>query len=271
MFALWKKKSVIKTLKEIAPALIILLITLVVSAFISEFTFAFGLKALWKIIFRFLRLSFLLTLPLFLLPVICSLMQGFFNRGSRQLIQVHEGRASVISPLKNWVLRPLQGIGLSLLIATKLLTLLGIYTGNKITIDTVLPSGQFSVAHFFGGTVTGIAVSLLLSCLWTLDDLGIRHYNTKTREARMIGKYLGLLLPIFFGFYGIIKLFDNNSQVLVAQYIAQMVIVLYPPFVVFNVLQSRYLKSHEAILLGRLKLAPEDILTYHEKIAVFKD
>ena len=69
----------------------------------------------------------------------------------------------------------------------------------------------------------------------------------------MIGKYIGLLLPIFFGFYGIISLFENNTQLIVAKYVAQMVVVLYPPFVVFNVLHSRYLKSREEVLLKRLK------------------
>jgi hypothetical protein len=69
----------------------------------------------------------------------------------------------------------------------------------------------------------------------------------------MIGKYVGLLLPIFLGFYGILSLFENNTQLIVAMYVAQMVVVLYPPFVVFNVLHSRYLKSREDNLVRRLK------------------
>jgi hypothetical protein len=162
--------------------------------------------------------------------------------------------------LKNWVIRPFQGIGLSMLIATKLLTLLEVYTGSKITVDAVLPQGAFNPGRFFSATAIGIFVSLLLSFLWTLDDLGVRHYNGKTGEVRMIGKYIGLLLPIFFGFYGIISLFEKSDQLLVAiKYIAQMVVVLYPPFVVFNVLHSRYLKKHETILLERLKVIPGGI------------
>jgi hypothetical protein len=113
----------------------------------------------------------------------------------------------------------------------------------------------------------GIVVSLLLSFLWTLDDLGVRHYNRKTREVRMIGKYIGLLLPIFFGFYGIISLFDNNTQILVAKYIAQMVVILYPPFVVFNVLHSRYLKRREEVFLKRLKAVSGGILMDDKDLA----
>ena len=83
----------------------------------------------------------------------------------------------------------------------------------------------------------------------------------------MIGKYVGLLLPIFFGFYGIISLFQDNTQLIVAKYVAQMVVVLYPPFVVFNVLHSRYLKSREEILLKKLKAVSGGIMTRGKDLA----
>ena len=84
----------------------------------------------------------------------------------------------------------------------------------------------------------------------------------------MIGKYVGLLLPIFFGFYGMISLFQDNTQLIVAKYVAQLVVVLYPPFVVFNVLHSRYLKSREEVLLRRLKAVSGGILTDGEEAAI---
>jgi hypothetical protein len=268
MVELLKRKSLKENLKEIGPALATLLVTLVISAFITEFTFNFGLTALWKTILRFLRLSLLLTLPLLLLPSLCRLLEGLFNRGTRHLIQIQEERDPAIHPLKNWVIRPFQGIGLAMLLATRLLTFLEFYTGSKISVDTLLPQGVFNAGRFISSITIGVAVSLLLSCLWTLDDLGVRYYNRKTREVRMIGKYVGLLLPIFFGFYGIISLFENNTQLIVAKYVAQMVVVLYPPFVVFNVLHSRYLKSREAILLRRLKADPGVVLMNGEETAI---
>jgi hypothetical protein len=261
MVALLKNKFLRENLKEMGPALAILLATLIISTFITEFTFNFGLKALWKTLFRFLRLSLLLTLPMYLLPGICSVMEGVFNRGKQYLIQVQEEHDTGVHPLKNWIIRPFQGIGLSMLLATKLLAFLEIYTGSKISVDTVLPSGKFEIARFLSSIAIGIVVSLLLSVLWTLDDLGIRHFNRKTREVRMIGKYIGLFLPIFFGFYGIISLFENNTQLLVAKYVGQMTVILYPPFVVFNVLHSRYLKRREEVFLKRLKAVWRSILT----------
>ena len=270
MGAFSKKKTFDKNIREMGPALVILLATLIISTFITEFTFTFGLNAAWKTLFRFLRLSFVLAVPLFLLPGICATVQGFFNRGNRQLVRVQEDRDTAIHPLKNWIIRPFQGIGLGMLLATKLLTFLQLYGGTAITVESILPPGQFHVGRFLSATAIAIIVSLLLSFLWALDDLGVRHYNRKTGEVRMIGKYVGLLLPIFFGFYGIFNLFDEYDRLPAALYIAQMVIVLYPPFVVFSVLHNRYLKSREDKLLEKLKAAQGFVLADREAPAASK-
>ncbi len=252
------------------PALAILLATLIISTFITEFTFTFGMNAAWKTLFRFLRLSIVLTVPLFLLPGICATIQGYLNRGKRQLVRVQEDRDTAIHPLKNWVIRPFQGIGLGMLLATKLLTILQLYSGTATTVETILPPGQFHMGRFLSATAIAIIVSLLLSFLWTLDDLGVRYYNRKTGEVRMIGKYVGLLLPIFFGFYGIFSLFDEYDRLPAVLYIAQMVIVLYPPFVVFSVLHNRYLMSRENKLLEELKVAQDVISADREEPAAYK-
>lgn len=252
MVSLFGKRYIKENLREMGPALALLLITLILSTFVVEFTFNFGMAALWKTILRFIRLSLLLALPILILPKLCTLLGRLFNRGTRHLIQVQTDRHPAIHPLKNWIIRPFQGIGLAMLLVTKLLTALEVYTG-KITVGTILPQGEFNAGRFFISITIGITVSLLLSCLWTLDDLGLRHYNRKTREVRMIGRYIGVFLPMAFGFYGIISLFENNTQFLVARYVAQMVVILYPPFVVFNILHSRYLKSRGELLVRKLK------------------
>ncbi len=74
--------------------------------------------------------------------------------------------------------------------------------------------------------------------------------------------------PIFFGFYGIINLFEDHSRLLAAQYIAQMVVVLYPPFVVLNVLHTRYLARVEERILGKLKAVRGAILMNRKDAAV---
>jgi hypothetical protein len=96
MVALLRKKTSAENIRELGPALAILLATLIISTFITEFAFTFGLNAAWKTLFRFLRLSFFLTAPLFLLPGICAKIQGFLNRGNRQLVRIGEDRDTAI-------------------------------------------------------------------------------------------------------------------------------------------------------------------------------
>jgi hypothetical protein len=76
----------------------------------------------------------------------------------------------------------------------------------------------------------------------------------------MIGKYLGLLLPIFFGFYGIINLLENYVQSSAVWYVTQMAIILYPPFVVYNVSHFHYTRKNESLLLQRLKVSKQAVL-----------
>jgi len=248
------------------PALVILAGTLVTSTFVTEFTFIFGIEALWKTLLRFLVLSLILALPLFLIPVLCSAVKGFLNHGNHQLIQIEKYRDPGVRPLKNWILRPFQGLGLIMLIATKLLALLQIYTRHTIPVDAILPSGHFVLWHFVSTTTTLILASLLLSFIWTLDDLGIRHFDRKTEEVRMIGKYLGLLLPILFGFYGVINLWGNHTLSLAIRYILQEVVILYPPVIFLGVLHGRYLRSREEVLLLRLEAVRGNLLVNEKPV-----
>lgn len=255
------RKSFRDNIKEVSPAVAILLATLFISTFVTEFTFTFGITAIWKTIFRFLRLSFVLTIPLIFLPHLCSFAQRIFNRKNTKLLLVQEERDLIIHPLKNWLIRPFQGIGLSMLLASKLLTFLQIYGRTTVTVETILPPGQFSIGRFLMASAIAVIVSILLSFLWTLDDLGVRYYNNKSQEIKMIGKYVGIILPIFFGFYGILSIFDEYERFLASIYIMQMIIVLYPPLVVFSVMHNRYLQKKEEALLIKLKAYKGVIVT----------
>jgi hypothetical protein len=125
------------------PALALLAFTLFISTFITEFTFIFGTEALWKTLLRFLVLSLILALPISLLPGLCSGTKRFLNHGNHQLIQIEKDRDLAVRPLEKWILRPLQGLGLIMLIATKFLAVLQIYTRHTIPVNAVLPSGHF--------------------------------------------------------------------------------------------------------------------------------
>jgi hypothetical protein len=249
------KRNIIKgVILAILPALAVLIITLILSAFIAEYTIVGEITAPWRILFRFLRLLLILTLPLLLLPLICSGLRYLFNRASGRLIQLPEFRNLLFNPLQTWLIRPLQGIGLAMLIATRLLSFLQIQTQGLISASAILPPLQFNPWRFFSTFSIAAVTALLLSIFWSMNDLGIRYYNMKTTEIRMIGKYLGLLLPVLFGSYGIISLLENYAHPAAAQYIVQMAIILYPPFVVFGAAHNFYIQKYEALLLKKLRV-----------------
>ncbi len=257
--------------RDIAPAFLVLLVSMFIALFVTEFVFVSGVTALWKILLRFVRTSLALTVPVFLLPLTCSFFRHVLSSSGRKLVQIREERIRSIHLFEAWVVRPLQGIGVSMLIATKFIGALQIYTGSKVHGSVLLPTGGFILGKFITTTAIFVGTSILLSFLWTLDDLGIRHYNKKTGEVRMIGKYLGALLPTVFGFYGLVSLYGEYTQSLALAYVMQMAIVLYPPFVVFAVFHYHYLQKRDGWLLRRLKTTSHQLAGHADTSGISND
>ena len=266
-----EKRPAIVWFRDTAPAIVLLLVSLLISLFVTEFVFVSGITALWKILFRFVRTSLVLIIPLLLLPLVCSLLRRALSRSGRKLVQIQKERIRSIHFFEVWVVRPLQGIGLSMLIATKLISALQIYTGSAVSVSLLFPTGGFLLGKFMITTAIFVGASILLSLLWTLDDLGIRHYNKKTGEVRMIGKYLGVLLPIAFGFYGLMNLYGEYAQSFAVKYVGQMALVLYPPFLVFAVTQYRYIQIKEGLLLKKLKASPYQMMQHDKEPVILND
>ncbi|MDA8126223.1 MAG: hypothetical protein M0009_13675 [Deltaproteobacteria bacterium] len=238
------------------PAPAVVLMTIVISGLFSGLTFAGGMESVWKILLRFLRFSFILAIPITLLPAVCGIMQSLLNRRKLRLVRISEERHPGGVPWQIWLIRPFQGIGLAMLIATKLIALLQLSTYGTINSSVVLPPAQFQLGRFLSATVVAVMTSILLTFLWTLADLGVRRHNRKTGEIKIIGKYLSALLPILFGFYGMFSLFGNHERLLAIQYIAQMVLALYPPFLVLAVVHKFYTERKAPLILKRLKAVP---------------
>ena len=60
--------------------------------------------------------------------------------------------------------------------------------------------------------------------------MGIRYFNERDHELKMIGKYVGTLMPVIFGLYGIFGLMANYPVAEALLNIVRAVIILYPPF-----------------------------------------
>ena len=238
--------------KEVAPAILILILTISLSIFLGKFTFLKGSEAIYKGLLRFFRITLPLCFPLYLLLPIFGTLGRVAQRKNEAFLQVKEKQDLEIHPVKHWLLRPFQGIGIGLLFGTKLLLVLQVVTGTTASASLLIPKGQFQFGRFLIVSGITILVSLLLSTLWTLDDMGIRYFNRKNHEIKMIGKYAGTLMPILFGFYGVFSLFSQFQKTQALLYLFQVAVILYPPFAIFSVFHSHFVQRRGEDLSKRL-------------------
>ena len=226
--------------KEIMPALVVLFVTIAFYVYFGDITFVKGWEeGIYRVLLRFFRFTLFLCLSLYiLLPV----YRFIVNKIGGRLLQMEQEQELHVDPMKHWFFRPFQGIGIGLLFETKLLTTLQLVTGIT-TSPLLFPPGHFQLGRLLVISGITIAVSLLLSILWTLDDMGIRYINLKDQEIKMIGKYVGMLMPIIFGFYGIFRLVSNFPRVQAFIYLFKTIVILYPPFVVFAVFHTHFIRS----------------------------
>jgi hypothetical protein len=236
------------------PAFAVLLGVLFVAVFVAQFTFISGINALWKALYRFFHLSLLLTLPILLIPYLTLIISRLLHTKHGRLIQLQAERTLEPDYLQVWLLKPLQGIALTMLAAVKLVGVLQIYLGESITGNVIIPTGHFHFTRFLSANIILAMTALFLSFIWTLDDLGIRYYNTKSGEIKMVGKYVGVLFPVIFGLYGMIALFKDSDLYLALWNILQMSLVLYSPFVILAMVHFLYIRNKEAVLTKNLTL-----------------
>lgn len=226
--------------KEISPALVVLLFTFLFSEFFSGLSPIKGWELIHRISFRFFRFTLLLCLPLYALSPIYSFV---VKRIRGRLLQIERNQEMRIHPLKHWVFRPFEGIGIGLLFETKLLAALQIITGVTAKPFLLFSRNQFEPGRLLVISGITVVISLLLSTLWTLDDVGIRYVNRKDQEIKMIGKYVGTIMPILFGFYGTFSLITDFPAVQGFVYLLKTVMILYPPFLIFTICHAHFIKN----------------------------
>ncbi len=234
------------------PAIFILLFTITLSIFLGEFTFLKGWEAIYKGLLRFFRFTLILCLPLYVLLPIESKLGWVVRRRGGVLLHMEEKQDLEVHPVKHWFFWPFQGIAIGLLFTTKLLGVLQIFTGSTAKVSLFVPQSQFQPERFLIATGATVLVSLLLSTLWTLDDMGIRYFNRKHHEIKMIGKYMGTVMPVLFGFYGIVSLLGGYPKTEALIYLFQIIVILYPPFTVFSIFHAHFLQRRAETLLKRL-------------------
>ncbi len=234
-------------LRDTYPVAAVLLVTIAIPFFYGELAPTPGWWLACKAPFRFLRFASILCVPLFALPAIYNV---FIRRKSTILLRVERTRGFNIEPVRHWLFRPFQGIGIGLLFGTKLLGVLQLVAGPTVGSSLLIPEGHFQLGRLLLITLITVFVSLLLSLLWTLDDMGIRYFNRRDQELKMIGKYVGTVMPVIFGFYGIINLMGNYSAGEAFLFAFKIAFVLYPPLAVFAVLHTYFIRSRIGMFSG---------------------
>jgi len=244
-------RSVWRLTKEISPALIVLFFSFFFSSFFDRFTPIKGWVIPLRVFIRFFLFTLFFCLPLY---VLLPIFRFIVARMRERLLQIENRQELRIHAIKHWIFRPFQGIGIGLLFETKLLAVLQIITGVAEQPFLFFPRGQFQPGRMLVISGITVVISLLLSILWTLDDMGIRYLNRKDQEIKMIGKYIGTLMPIIFGFYGIFSLIADYPARQAVIFLFRTVLILYPPFTVFTVFHSLFLRNREEHFSERISL-----------------
>lgn len=239
--------------RELSPALIVFAGAILFFFFTGKPTLPHFEEVFFRSLLRLLRFALFLCAPVFFALPVCFYLIG---KTKKFLIRIDRGRNVSFRPFTHWLARPFQGIGIILLISTKLLISLKIIVSVPES-SLFLPKQHFDAGHFLTVSAVTVLISFLLSVLWLFDDSGIRYINRRDKEIKMIGKYVGTLMPIIFGFYGIFTLRANFPAVEVLVLLFKITIVLYPPFVIFAVAHRRILEKKAG--------APASVLALEER------
>lgn len=206
-----------------SPALLVFSATMVISFSVGTPEGLFLAPAIEHIPGRFLFIMLILLAPLSLLPRILV----FAKKTTRklqplgELVRINKEQNTVLNKTIVWVIRPVQGIGISMIFAQRLLNLF------EFSSDASLANVLLRPTLFI---VNSALASILLCVVWALDDLDIRIYSSKSGEVRMAGNTIGTVLPIIFGVLGVYSLFQSSNFISALITVVEIAMVLYPPF-----------------------------------------
>jgi len=231
----------------VLPAFLVLALTVTISLVTGHPEYLFLAHSTGGILIRFAIVTPLLALPIVIVSRLLTLTirlertSRFFGRFVR--IRAHPHHEFTIS--EDLVLRPLQGIGLSMVFAERFLSFLEFSTG--ISYAAILVRSTV-----FAFLMLNPLISLFLSYMWTFDDLGVRLYHQQTGETHMLGSGVGVILPLISGVIGVSILFHRTYFLDALMDLLGGFMVLYPPYVLFVVIHHQYVRKHFTALLEML-------------------
>jgi hypothetical protein len=232
----------------VTPGVFVLVLTIAISFLIGHTEDLFLTRSIAGIAARFVVLTVLLAAPILALPRLMTFTSKVAK--NRDIFGYEFVRASTdvdreLSKPVVWALKPLQGIGLSLILAERFLGLLEFSTGVSYSRFLI------SLALLFMG---GVFTSIFLTVVWSLDDLGVRIYNSRIAEVQMAGSSIGTFLPLITGAIGVFGLFHTSLPMDALIDLIEIVMILYPSYVFFAVLHHEFIARRSLILSSKLQL-----------------
>lgn len=226
-----------KTALTAWPAIIVLALTFAVSLLTGHPPDLFLADSASEMFVRFAYVTTCLLAPIALMP--WTLALG--GKAVKKLGQPVKDLKSIRIELPKfhmWILRPAQGIALSMILAERFLDIVWYSAGA--------PSQTLVRLTFF--TTGGILTSLFLSAVWSLDDLGVKIYADKSGEVRTIGGSVGVIFPLIGAAVGVSSIFHYASLTEAVIEILQIFTVLYPPYAIFTTAHNEFFKRRIRLL-----------------------
>jgi hypothetical protein len=167
-----------------------------------------------------------------------------------QFVKTGKPRESELNRITSWLLRPIQGIGLCLIAGERLIEFLEFGTGLGYSLQLA------RISLFILGSMF---VAILLSVVWILDDLGLKIYS-QYGDMNTAGKTVGTILPLLFGAVGIANVFRTNTPIDAIWNLTELVLALYPSYLVFAVIHDEYTRGrlrrlHDSMSLWQVEIS----------------
>ncbi len=233
------KSSIVRVAVSISPALVVLILTILISLATGHPEGLFLTRSIRGIVLRFALVTLIFVMPVLILPRLLVMVVKIAKNESflGQFVVSRLDSYQELSMQSAWFIRPLQGIALSMIFAERLENLL-----------------EFLPARLVLFFMASLLVSLFLSIVWALDDLGIKIYNVRTGEVYMAGRSIGTVLPLIAAAIGISSLFHISSPIVALTELLQIALVLYPSYVFFIIFHREFINWRIARLSERLIL-----------------
>lgn len=246
------RKALLDSAFEFSPAIFVLAATFVVPLLAGTAEGFYIVQSNTRTLVRFLAITVILLAPLPILPPFMLFAgkrlteEGLFGR-------LVKGAMRSTVPFRKsllWVIRPLQGIGISMLFSNQFLNLFRTFPEASF-LDALIRPVLFMVVS--------VPISILFSMIWSLDDIGVKLYLKQSGEVRLVGSYVGTILPVASGALGIYSLLQHGSPADALLLLALIVMVLYPPYVMLAVIHDKFLgqrkfKLFENLLFGSVEI-----------------